>query len=79
MAHPLDPLTADEIRAAVSILRREQGVDARWRFGAIELKEPSKRALREFSQGETLGREAIATCWSRDEGLTYKAVVSLTR
>ena len=31
-AHPLDPLTADEFRAAAAVLRRDRGVDERWRF-----------------------------------------------
>ena len=37
--HPLDPLTADEIRAAADVLRAERGVDQRWRFSAISLRE----------------------------------------
>jgi primary-amine oxidase len=74
VSHPLDPLSADEIRQAVSILRRDQGVGAGWRFGTIELKEPSKPSLRE---GAPLGREAEAVYWNRDDGQTYKATVSL--
>jgi primary-amine oxidase len=73
-AHPLDPLSADEIRAAVAILRRERDVGPRWRFGMIELREPSKRALRD---GGAPSREAILSCWNRDDGRTYKAVVSI--
>ena len=75
--HPLDPLSAEEIRRAVSIVRREKAVDARWRFGIIELKEPSKQSLHSFARGKAVPREAIATCWSRDEGLTFKATVSI--
>ncbi len=70
MAHPLDPLAAEEIRHAVSILRRDQGVGPRWRFGTIELREPVKGE-------QDAAREAVATCWNRDDGQTYKAVVSL--
>src|ERR1700742_2829599 len=44
--HPLDPLSASEIAAAAHILRREQGLSDRWRFASIELREPSKDALR---------------------------------
>ncbi len=76
MAHPLDPLSAGEIREVVSILRREREVEPpRWRFGIIELGEPSKQAL----QGSELpAREALVTCWNRHDGQTYKARVSLT-
>jgi primary-amine oxidase len=72
--HPLDPLSADEIRQAVSILRRDKGVGPRWRFGTIELREPSKRSL---AEGAALGRQAEAVCWNRDDGQTYKAIVSI--
>ena len=44
--HPLDPLGADEIRAAAAILRRDRGVGERWRFASIELREPSKATVR---------------------------------
>ena len=41
--HPLDPLSADEIRHAAAILRRDRGVTDRWRFASIELREPPKQ------------------------------------
>ena len=44
-SHPLDPLTAGEIRQAAAILRRDRGVGGTWRFASIELKEPAKAAL----------------------------------
>jgi primary-amine oxidase len=77
-AHPLDPLTADEFRAAAGILRRDRGVDERWRFASIELREPAKDVVRAFRPGDRIRREARVTCWSRDEGTPFKAVVSLT-
>jgi primary-amine oxidase len=76
MPYPLDPLSADEIREVVSILRRDRHVEPpRWRFGVIELREPPKPALR---AGEEPAREALVTCWNRDDGQTYKARVSLS-
>jgi primary-amine oxidase len=75
--HPLDPLSADEIRQAVAILRRDRGVGPRWRFGSIELREPSKGSLRDFSPGAAIAREALLTCWNREDGRTYKAIVSV--
>jgi primary-amine oxidase len=76
--HPLDPLSADEIRQAVSILRRGQGVTDRWRFASIELREPSKQTVRDHESGAAVAREARVVCWNRDDGKAYKAVVSLT-
>jgi primary-amine oxidase len=72
--HPLDPLSGDEIRAAVAVLRRERAVGRDWRFGTIELREPSKQPL---LAGEAIPREAILSCWNRDDGATYRAVVSI--
>jgi primary-amine oxidase len=76
--HPLDPLTADEIRQAASILRRDEGVTDRWRFASIELREPSKQAVGEHEPGAEFAREARVVCWNRDDGQAYRALVSLT-
>jgi primary-amine oxidase len=73
--HPLDPLTADEIRTAAAIVRRDRNVTDRWRFASIDLKEPSKRAL---GAEAAPAREAEVVCWNRDDGDAYKAVISLT-
>jgi primary-amine oxidase len=70
-AHPLDPLTASEIRQATAILRRDRGVGAGWRFASIELREPVKGAP------EPVRREAIVVCWDRSDGQAYRAVVTL--
>jgi primary-amine oxidase len=78
MAHPLDPLTGDEIRLAAAILRRDQSVDERWRFASIELREPSKPTVRDFTAGGEIRREAVVICWSRDDGQVYKAIVALS-
>jgi primary-amine oxidase len=70
-SHPLDPLTAAEIRQAAAIVRRDRGVGPGWRFASIELREPVKGAL------EAARREAIVVCWDRSDGQAYRAVVSL--
>jgi primary-amine oxidase len=77
-AHPLDPLTAGEIRQAVAILRRDRGVGATWRFASIELREPGKDALPVLKAGAMTRREALVVCWNRADGQAYRAVVSLT-
>ena len=77
MSHPLDPLTAEEIRRAAAILRRDRGVGERWRFASIELREPSKEAVRELAHADRVDRQADVICWNRDDGQAYKALVSL--
>ncbi|MBV9366002.1 MAG: primary-amine oxidase [Solirubrobacterales bacterium] len=75
--HPLDPLSAEEIRQVVAILRRDQGVGPGWRFGMIELHEPPKAVVRAFSPGDVVAREADVVCWRRDDGQTFKGRVSI--
>ena len=82
-SHPLDPLTADEIRQAASILRRDRAVGDGWRFASIELREPAKAVLpglEAAGQGTDQGadREAIVVCWDRADGQACRATVSLT-
>ncbi|HEU4421753.1 MAG TPA: primary-amine oxidase [Pilimelia sp.] len=72
--HALDPLTAAEFRRVAAALRREHGVDERWRYASIELAEPDKGAL--FS-GARVPRTARAVCWNRADGQAYKALVAL--
>ena len=74
-SHPLDPLSADEIRQAAAILRRDRKIGDTWRFASIELKEPAKDAL---AAGEQKAREAIVVCWDRADGQARRATVSLT-
>ena len=86
-AHPLDPITADEVRQVATVLRRDRGVEPpRWRFASIELVEPPKKELREFDEARAVGnagrwprREAQAVCWNRADGRAYQAVISLTQ
>ena len=76
--HPLDPLTADEIRAAVAIVRRDREVGDRWRFASIELREPSKATVREYTDGDPIDRAARIVCWDCDSESVYQGLVSLT-
>ncbi len=73
--HPLDPLTAEEIRQAAAILRRDRGVGDGWRFASIDLREPAKDVL---AAGAVVGRETTVVCWDRSDGRAWRAVVSLT-
>ncbi|MBV8218781.1 MAG: primary-amine oxidase [Solirubrobacterales bacterium] len=74
--HPLDPLTADEIRTAAAIVRDERGVTDRWRFAWIDLKEPPKGSPRDIAYHPP-ERQAEVVCWNRDDGAAFKGTVSL--
>jgi primary-amine oxidase len=79
-SHPLDPLTAEQIRQVAAILRRDRDreLGESWRFASIELKEPAKDVLAALAGGLTGGREATVVGWDRADGQAYRAVVSLT-
>jgi primary-amine oxidase len=65
VAHPLDPLSAEEIGRAAAIVRRDRGVGDGWRFASIELKEPAKADLAALESGRLNRREALVVCWDR--------------
>ena len=74
-AHPLDPLSADEIRQVAATLREEKGVDRHWRLASIELAEPSKAELAAGPDG--ISRGALVVCWNAADGQAYRAQVAL--
>ena len=77
--HPLDPLTADEIRRVTSLLRRERGVARpQWRIAAIELREPAKEVVRGHRPGDAVERRARAVVWDTHDGLAYAAELSVS-
>jgi primary-amine oxidase len=77
VTHPLDPLSAEEIRQAAAVVRRDRGAGPGWRFASIELKEPAKADLPALESGALARRAAVVVCWNRADGQAYRAVVSL--
>ena len=79
VSHPLESLTPGEIRAAA---RRVRAVMAELgdhlRFETIELKEPSKAAVREHRPGMPITREARVTVYRAGDIGVWCLVVSLT-
>jgi primary-amine oxidase len=76
--HPLDPLTADEVRAAAQIIRRERATTESWRFASIDLAEPAKAELLAGRAYDALPRRAFAVLWDRSTNEAYEAVADLT-
>ncbi|MDX2273390.1 MAG: primary-amine oxidase [Cyanobacteriota bacterium] len=78
--HPLDPLTAEEIRQAVHLLRQTYPIDKQWRFATVTLQEPNKQSVMAFDQGDpSPERRAFVLLLHRQTGITYEAVVSLSQ
>ncbi len=76
--HPLEPLTAEEIRAAVAILRNDSRHTDAVRFASIALAEPAKADLLALAPGSSLDRRVRATLVTGPEADLVEAVVSLT-
>ena len=73
VTHPLDPLTAEEIRAAVEIVRAQGRLTDRARFPTVALREPPKSDVLAFEDNGALDRQALAADyeWFRQHrGLT---------
>jgi primary-amine oxidase len=81
-SHPLDPLTAEEIRQAAAVLLRDRGIGDSWRIASVELREPAKAALPALEAasraGQRASRDALVVCWDRADGQAFRATVSLT-
>src|SRR5947209_13246555 len=76
--HPLEPLTAEEITAAVHIIRAERKLHERVRFASVALHEPPKEVVLTFQQGDPITREAFLILLDNADGATYEVIVSLT-
>jgi len=78
-AHPLDPLSADEIRLARSVAREIPGLSADHCFPAIRLCEPPKQVVRAFRAGQAFERQAWVVVQDIAKHRLYDGVVSLDR
>ena len=71
--HPLDPLTADEIRMAVSVVREQSGLDGSGWFETVSLDEPLKAELAEAP----CQRRAYVCCYEPSSNRTFRGKVDL--
>jgi primary-amine oxidase len=76
-AHPLDPLSTNEIRTAIDVLRAENKVGAQVVFPLVALNEPAKADVLAWRPGAKLPREAHVTAYDMSRHLTHDAVVNL--
>ena len=77
-AHPLEPLSATEIAAAIAVLKAEKALGDRVRFISIALHEPPKSVVLSFEPEMPFEREAFIIVLNNVSGNTYEAIVSLT-
>ena len=72
--HPLEPLTADELRHAVSLLRESGKVTPTTRFISVSLKEPAKEKVH---AGAETHRAAFAVLFDNATNSCFEAAVCL--
>ena len=77
--HPLDPLTAAEIRAVVEIVRKDPQYGADFLFETIELLEPEKSVVRQYRFGELINRAARVNLFKIEQDGIWRLTVSLTQ
>jgi primary-amine oxidase len=73
-AHPLDPLTPEELAQVVDVVRRERELGSRVRFIRVDLEEPAKL---ELAGDSTPHRRAIVVILDNDAGEAYEGIVDL--
>ncbi|QYN33504.1 primary-amine oxidase [Pseudonocardia sp. DSM 110487] len=78
LAHPLDPLSAEEVEAAAAVVRDSDAAFAPARFVSIGLDEPAKDQVLASTDGAEIDRRAFMVVRDPRALKTYEAVVSLT-
>jgi primary-amine oxidase len=76
--HPLEPLSAEEILAAVALIKTQRSLGDRVRFITVTLHEPPKPVVLNFVPGASFEREVFMILLNNETGNTYEAIVSLT-
>src|SRR5262245_21250713 len=76
-AHPLDPLTAAEIRSATAIVKAQAQLSANVLFPVIALHEPPKDDILAFKPGASFRRGAFVVVIDRTARRAFEIVVDL--
>ena len=79
VTHPLDPLSADEMREAVRILKESGQQPEGARFAVLARREPPKDEVYRWKPGQPLRRDAFAVMFERRRGRTFEALVDLQK
>jgi primary-amine oxidase len=76
-AHPLDPLSKDEIALAAKVVKDAGKATTASRFQTIVLNEPPKEEVLGFKPGDVFRREAFVIVYERTANKTFDGVVDL--
>jgi primary-amine oxidase len=78
-SHPLQRLSADEIRAARELLEQLEMITPTTRFALLGLEEPDKQTVLEFSVGDAVDRRVRAVLLDIATGSACIVVASISR
>ena len=78
--HPLEPLTPEEISAAVAIMRAGPASSEHMRFVMVKLYEPGPEVSLAYKPGDNVPREVFMSLLDKTNGVgnAYEAIVNLS-
>src|SRR6267378_496697 len=78
--HPLEPLTPEEIVAAVAIVRVGPASSEQMRFVMVKLHEPGPEVSLSYEPGDNVPREVFISLLDKTNGVgkAYEAIVNLS-
>src|SRR5947209_9079601 len=80
VVHPLEPLSAEEIAAAVAIVRAGPANSEKVRFVMVKLHEPPPEVALSYQPGDAVPREVFISLLDKTNGrgVACEAIVDLT-
>jgi primary-amine oxidase len=76
-SHPLDPLSAQELRDVVEHARNVWKLDHRHLFAMVQLHEPSKEIINNWKNSDPIERAAKITLWNSATSTVIEAVMTV--
>jgi len=76
-SHPLDPLSAQELKEVVQHARNVWKLDHRHLFAMVQLHEPSKEIINNWKNSNPVKRAAKVTIWNSATSTVIEAVITL--
>ena len=77
--HPLEPLSKEEVEAAVAIVKEDLRSTPTCRFVTVVLNEPAKQTVLDHVPGDLVERQAFVILLDNASGECVEAVASLTQ
>ena len=78
ISHPLDPLSAAEIKQAVKLAQSDPKLNPKIAFNIVQLHEPPKSLVNSFVAGDSWSRQAFLIVLDKPTGRTYELIIDLT-